>query len=79
MDLAIFDPGTSIATEYYVKLHELMSSLGSGTLLIWNALDALQNACRNTSARQALIHTYKFAPILTRLLEVNFNVVFLCI
>ncbi|XP_003702606.2 protein CIP2A [Megachile rotundata] len=71
LDLSIFDPGTSIAAEFYVSLHELMNSLASRTTLIWSAVDVLQNACRNASARQALIHTYKFAPILARLLEAN--------
>lgn len=70
LDLSIFDPGTSIAAEFYVSLHELMNSLVSRTTLIWSTVDVLQNACRNAAARQALIHTYKFAPILARLLEV---------
>ncbi|XP_024941774.1 uncharacterized protein LOC107268725 isoform X2 [Cephus cinctus] len=48
-----------------------MNTLGSRTTLIWTAVAVLQNACRNATARQALIHTYKFAPILTRLLEAN--------
>ena len=47
-----------------------MNTLGSKTTLLWSAVDVLQTACRNTAARQALTHTYKFAPILTRLLEV---------
>lgn len=71
MDLSIFDPGTSIAAEFYVSLHELMNSLASRTTLIWSSVDVLQNACRNAAARQALIHMYKFAPILARLLEVH--------
>ena len=71
LDLSIFDPGTSIAAEFYVSLHELMNTLASRTTLIWSAVDVLQNACRNAAARQALIHTYKFAPILARLLEAN--------
>ncbi|XP_026666939.1 uncharacterized protein LOC108621991 [Ceratina calcarata] len=71
LDLSIFDPGSSIAAEFYVSLHELMNSLGSRTTLIWSAVDVLQNACHNTAARHALIHTYKFAPILARLLEAN--------
>lgn len=69
--MSIFDPGTSIAAEFYVSLHELMNTLASRTTLIWSAVDVLQNACRNAAARQALIHTYKFAPILARLLEVH--------
>ncbi|XP_031829218.1 uncharacterized protein LOC116425514 isoform X2 [Nomia melanderi] len=48
-----------------------MNSLASRTTLIWSTVDVLQNACRNAAARQALIHTYKFAPILARLLEAN--------
>ncbi|XP_003693856.1 uncharacterized protein LOC100869785 isoform X1 [Apis florea] len=71
LDLSIFDPGTSIAAEFYVSLHELMNSLASRTTLIWSTVDVLQNACHNAAARQALIHTYKFAPILARLLEAN--------
>ncbi|XP_071564296.1 uncharacterized protein [Temnothorax nylanderi] len=71
LDLSIFDPGTSIAAEFYVSLYELMNSLGSRSTLIWSAVDVLQNACRNVPARQSLIHTYKFAPILARLLEAN--------
>ncbi|XP_076281173.1 uncharacterized protein LOC143209438 [Lasioglossum baleicum] len=71
LDLSIFDPGTSVAAEFYVSLHELMNSLASRSTLIWSAVDVLQNACRNAAARQALIHTYKFAPILARLLEAN--------
>lgn len=70
MDLSIFDPGSCIAADFYVSLHELMNMLGSKTTLLWSAIDVLQSACRNTAARQALTHTYKFAPILTRLLEV---------
>lgn len=68
--MSIFDPGTSIAAEFYVSLHELMNSLASRTTLIWSTVDVLQNACHNAAARQALIHIYKFAPILARLLEV---------
>ncbi|XP_011872879.1 PREDICTED: uncharacterized protein LOC105564808 [Vollenhovia emeryi] len=71
LDLSIFDPGTSVAAEFYVSLYELMNSLGSRSTLIWSAVDVLQNACRNVPARQSLIHTYKFAPIVARLLEAN--------
>jgi hypothetical protein len=56
---------------FYVSLHELISSLGSGSSLIWSAVDVLQITCKNRAARHALIHTYKFAPILTKLLEVK--------
>jgi len=70
LDLGIFDPGTSLAAEFYVSLYELMNSVGSRSTLIWSAIDVLQNACRNIPARQSLIHIYKFAPLLARLLEV---------
>lgn len=49
-----------------------MNALGSRSTLIWSAVDVLQTACKNSAARHALIHTYKFAPLLTRLLEVSF-------
>ncbi|EFN73679.1 Protein KIAA1524-like protein [Camponotus floridanus] len=71
LDLNVFDPGTSIAAEFYVSLYELMNSVGSRSTLIWSAVDVLQNVCRNVPARQSLIHTYKFTPILARLLEAN--------
>ncbi|GAB1866513.1 Protein KIAA1524-like protein [Camponotus japonicus] len=71
LDLSVFDPGTSIAAEFYVSLYELMNSVGSRSTLVWSAVDVLQNVCRNVPARQSLIHTYKFTPILARLLEAN--------
>ncbi|XP_015512989.2 protein CIP2A homolog [Neodiprion lecontei] len=71
LDLSIFDPGTSIATEFYVSLYELVSALPSRSSIIWSAVAVLQHACKNSAARQTLIHTYKFTPILTRLLEAN--------
>lgn len=71
LDLSIFDPGSSVAAVFYVGLHELMNALGSRSNLVWSVVDVLQSACKNTAARHALIHTYKFAPILTRLLEVR--------
>lgn len=70
LDLNVFDPGTSIAAEFYVSLYELMNSIGSRSTLVWSAVDVLQNVCRNVLARQSLIRTYKFTPILARLLEV---------
>ncbi|XP_068083238.1 protein CIP2A isoform X2 [Anabrus simplex] len=66
--MSIFDPDSSVAAEFYVSLHELMSGLESRSSLTWCAIGTLQHACRNPSARAALIHTYKFTPILTRLL-----------
>jgi hypothetical protein len=69
--MSVFDPGSSIAAEFYVSVHELMSALESQSGLVWCAIGVLQHACRNPAARRALIHTYKFAPILTRLLGAN--------
>ncbi|XP_066586572.1 protein CIP2A homolog L [Prorops nasuta] len=70
-DLHIFDPEKFIALEFYISLNELMNSLDSNSALMWSALNALQSVCRNVAAKQALIHTYKFTPTLTRLLEEN--------
>lgn len=71
LDLSIFDPGSSVAAEFYVSLHELANSLASRSSLIWSVIAVLQHACKNTAARNALVETYKFTPILARLLEVR--------
>ncbi|XP_014223610.1 uncharacterized protein LOC106650209 [Trichogramma pretiosum] len=70
-DLSIFEPGSSIVAIFYVSLHELMNSIGSRSSLIWSLVDVLQTACKNSNARFALVHTYKFAPLLAKLLEAN--------
>jgi hypothetical protein len=70
-DLSVFNPGNSVAAEFYVSLHELMSALEPSSGLIWCAIGVLQHACRNPAARRALIHTYRFVPILTTLLGTN--------
>ncbi|KAK6640443.1 hypothetical protein RUM44_012137 [Polyplax serrata] len=67
-DICEFDPTSSVATEFYVSLHELMAGLESRSILVWSAIAVLQKACTNPSAKKALIHTYKFIPILTRFL-----------
>lgn len=72
IDLSIFDPESCIAADFYVSLHKLVNTLRSNTTLLWSAVDVLQAACRNSAARQALTHTYKFALILTELLIVFF-------
>jgi hypothetical protein len=69
--MSVFDPGNSVAAEFYVSLHELMSALEPKSGLVWCAIGVLQHACRNPAARCALVHTYRFAPILTRLLGSN--------
>ncbi|KAK0170801.1 hypothetical protein PV328_008599 [Microctonus aethiopoides] len=71
VDLSIFDPGTIVTAEFYVSLYNLTNALASPIPLTWSVLDVLYNACRNSAARHALIHTYKFAPMLSRLLETN--------
>ncbi|PSN46209.1 hypothetical protein C0J52_13148 [Blattella germanica] len=70
-DLSVFDPGSSIAVEFFVSLHELLSNLDPMSSILWVAIDVLKHACSNPAARQALIHTYKFSPILTKLLAEN--------
>lgn len=49
----------------------MTKSLDSKTPLAWSTLDVLQHVSKNLSARQVLIHTYKFSPILARLLVSN--------
>lgn len=67
-DLSIFDTGSCEAAEFYVSLHELMAGLDAHSEMVWCAVSVLQEAARNPNTRNALIHTYKFSPILTRLL-----------
>lgn len=67
-DISEFDPTSSVATEFYVSLHELMAGLESRSILVWSAIAVLQKACTNSNAKKALIHTYRFIPILTRFL-----------
>lgn len=48
-----------------------MNVLESRNNLIWAAIDVLQIACKNNTARKVLINTYKYIPILVRHLEVS--------
>lgn len=68
LDINTFDPNSSVVAEFFVSLHELMSGLDSRSPLVWFAITVLQQACRNQTAHKALIHTYQFLPILSRLL-----------
>ncbi|KDR18672.1 uncharacterized protein LOC110830635 [Zootermopsis nevadensis] len=70
-DMSVFDPGNGVAAEFYVSLHELMSALEPKSGLLWCAIGVLQHACHNPVARRALVHTYRFVPILSRLLDSN--------
>ncbi|XP_034949167.1 uncharacterized protein [Chelonus insularis] len=70
-DLSIFDPGSTISSEFYMYLYNLANSHELRSSLIWSILDVLQHACKNAAARQAFIHTYKFSQILSKLLETN--------
>lgn len=68
IDLSIFDPHTNIASEFFVSLYELMSKIEPRSQFTWHCVDVLSNACRNSAARLALIHTYQFLPSLSRIL-----------
>lgn len=71
IDFSIFDPHGNMFPEFFVALHEIMSNLEPRSTLAWGCVNVLTVACRNPSARQALIHTYQFLPPLTRLLSDN--------
>lgn len=45
-----------------------MGNLDSKSNLIWCGVSVLQQACKNSATHKALIHTYQFLPILSRLL-----------
>ncbi|GJQ81759.1 hypothetical protein Trydic_g306 [Trypoxylus dichotomus] len=68
IDLSIFDPHTSVVSEFFVSLHELLSNLEPRAALAWCCVNVLGTCCRNSAARNALIHTYEFIPPLSRLL-----------
>lgn len=68
LDLNTFDPNSSVVAEFYVSLHELMSGLESRSNLIWYGVSVLQQACKNPAAHKALIKTYQFVPILSKIL-----------
>ncbi|KAJ8890724.1 hypothetical protein PR048_010233 [Dryococelus australis] len=67
-DLSIFDPGSSMLTEFFVSLHELMSGLELRSAVLWCGINLLQRASQNPATHAELIHTYRFTPILTKLL-----------
>ncbi|XP_022915761.2 protein CIP2A homolog L [Onthophagus taurus] len=68
IDLSIFDPHTSVACEFFVSLHELLTCLEARSPIAWCCVSVLNTCCRNYAARVALIETYHFLPPLSRLL-----------
>ncbi|KAK4873864.1 hypothetical protein RN001_013224 [Aquatica leii] len=68
IDLSAFDPHTNVVAEFFVSLYELLSIIESGSLLAWCCVNVLSAACKNSAARMALINTYQFLPLLSRLL-----------
>lgn len=68
IDLSMFDPNTSVVSEFFVSLHELVSNLEPRSSIAWNCVEVLSNACRNPGTRNVLIHTYQFLSPLARLL-----------
>ncbi|XP_046390886.1 uncharacterized protein LOC124159250 isoform X2 [Ischnura elegans] len=61
-DETIFDPSANGAgPEFYVALHELLSSEETNSLLAFAAADVLANAIRNRSARPEIINTFRFS------------------
>ncbi|KAJ2941384.1 hypothetical protein O0L34_g3588 [Tuta absoluta] len=65
-DLSIFSPGRSEVCAFFSSLWRVMSD-GRGPH--WAGIAVLSRACIEPSARHALTHTYKFMPILSRLLS----------
>ncbi|CAH1155770.1 unnamed protein product [Phaedon cochleariae] len=66
IDVSAFDPDTSLGAQFYVSLYELFTKLEPQSPMAWDCVDVLCNACRNCSARQALIDTYQFIPSLSK-------------
>ncbi|XP_049840682.1 uncharacterized protein LOC126285386 [Schistocerca gregaria] len=70
-DITVFEPNNGISVEFYTCLHELMTSLEPSCPLVWSAVTVLQQACKNKSARAALTNTFKFVPVLAKILGNN--------
>lgn len=70
-DLYTFDPHNSVAVQFFMSLHELMTTLDSKSNLMWCGVTVLQHACKNPATHKALIHVYQFLPILSKLLGDN--------
>lgn len=68
IDLSVFDPNSSVVSEFFVSLHLLMTNLEQRSSIAWNCVEVLSNACRNPATRNVLIHTYQFLSPLSRLL-----------
>uniref|UniRef100_A0A1B6DP45 Protein CIP2A n=1 Tax=Clastoptera arizonana TaxID=38151 RepID=A0A1B6DP45_9HEMI len=68
-DLSVFDTGSCEAVEFYTSLHELMSGHDAHAEIVWCAVSVLQRAVINPDIRTALIHKYKFMPVLSKLLS----------
>ncbi|XP_026332628.1 uncharacterized protein LOC113239744 [Hyposmocoma kahamanoa] len=65
-DLTIFSPGRSEVCAFFSSLWRVMCDSRSPS---WAGVAVLTRACIEPSARHALTHTYKFMPILARLLS----------
>ncbi|XP_008557223.1 uncharacterized protein LOC103578059 [Microplitis demolitor] len=67
-DLKIFDTISPVTKEFYLHLHNLVISSDSSSPPIWSVIEVLQHLCNSPQASQQLIHTYKFASIVSKLL-----------
>ncbi|CAK1543535.1 unnamed protein product [Leptosia nina] len=65
-DLSIFSPGRSEVCAFFSSLWRVMSDSRGPH---WAGVAVLVRACIEPSARHALTHTYKFMPLLARLLS----------
>uniref|UniRef100_T1HNJ6 CIP2A N-terminal domain-containing protein n=1 Tax=Rhodnius prolixus TaxID=13249 RepID=T1HNJ6_RHOPR len=68
-DPTVFDLSNKDIVDFFVNLHELMIVFDAQSNITWSAVTVLLAACRNSNTRERLVHTYKFAPILTKLLR----------
>uniref|UniRef100_A0A023EY49 Putative structural maintenance of chromosome protein 4 chromosome condensation complex condensin n=1 Tax=Triatoma infestans TaxID=30076 RepID=A0A023EY49_TRIIF len=70
-DPSVFDLSNKDIIDFFVNLHELMIVHDAQSNVTWSAVNVLLAACRNSTTRERLVHTYKFAPILTKLLRLE--------
>lgn len=70
-NLQSFNFGNREVVEFFTNLYELMMTLDPKSNITWTSIDVLLEACHCRNARDSLIHTFRFVPILTKMLDSN--------
>lgn len=69
VDFNSLDPGSQVVLEFFVNLHELMLSHDEKSSVVWSAVSILEDASKHQHLKDCLVHSFKFVPVLTKLLK----------